>query len=84
MKKIKLEEVKPYVKEVSLRLGNLLKTTREAKKMSMRELSRLSGVCIASISDIENGNKLPRMLLVLRMAIVLEIPIEDIFGEKII
>ncbi len=82
--KVAKENISTYVKEVSKRIGNLLRDSRLDKGMSLRELARKSGVCIASISDVENANKLPRLLIIIRLAEALEIPFEKILGKDVI
>ncbi len=39
--------------------GTLIRTRRKELKLTLRDLSRRTGLSIAMISDIENGKKLP-------------------------
>lgn len=77
-------EADTYIQEVYNRVGNLIRETRKKKKISFREIYRKTGICIACLSQLENGTNFPRLAIVIRLALFLDIPLKDILGEKII
>ena len=71
------------IKIILRNIGDLVKTTREAKDMSMGELSKRSGVSSSVISDLENyKNIMPNILTLMKIANGLELP-EEALMEKI-
>ncbi len=52
------------------------------RNLSLRELSKQTNISIALISLLENGDKLPRIETLIRLALALEIPFNEIFGRK--
>lgn len=64
------------------RIGEFINYVREDKGISLRELYRRTSISIAVLSDIENGQKLPRYETLIKLCIALEIPLEFIFGTK--
>lgn len=53
---------------------------REAKGLSMAELSRRSGVSVAQISDIEAGNKNPTITTLCKLSKALGVPCSELFS----
>lgn len=78
------EEVEKESKRVLINIGNLVRTYREKDNVSLRELSRRSGVCIASVCELESGGKLPHIPILLKIAFALGIPLTEILNENLI
>lgn len=57
----------------------LLKQVRKEKGLSIEELSKRSNVSIAHISDIENKNKKPGFIVMLKFAKALKVDINDLY-----
>ena len=58
---------------------NKLHETREEKVVSLRELAKLAGVSKTQINEIENGQSVPTLKPMCRIAKALNMKIEDIF-----
>lgn len=56
----------------------LLKSFREIKQYKTKELAQLTGIDQALISKFENGNRIPTKAQIIKLAEVLEIPLEEI------
>jgi transcriptional regulator with XRE-family HTH domain len=64
-------------------IGELLATTRELQRMTLRELEKRSGVSNALISQIETGHVInPGFFTVVALAKALRIPIEQVARAK--
>lgn len=46
---------------LALRLGRLIRETRRAQGLRLVDLSRISGVALATLSDLENGTRDTRL-----------------------
>lgn len=57
-----------------------LKRVRNDKNMSIRTFSELSGVSTAVISDFENAKYLPKMDILVRFALTLDISINELLS----
>ncbi len=57
-----------------------MREARARKKMSQKELSEKSGVATSTISSYENGGKVPPLDIAAKLARVLEISIDEIWG----
>ena len=64
-------------------IGAYINKVREEKGISLREMYRRTNISIAVLSDIENGQKLPRIESLIKLALALDIPMSDIFGSKL-
>ena len=66
-------------------MKNNLREIRKAKGLTLHELHRLTGyvVSVASLSQIENGINKPGVDTALRLAIVLETTVEELFGPLV-
>lgn len=64
------------------RYGEYFNYVREQKGLSLRELSKQTNISIALISLLENGDKLPRIETLIRLVLALDIPFNEIFGDK--
>ena len=63
-------------------LGEYINFVREEKGISLRELYRQTNISIAVLSDIENGQKLPRFETLIKLVLALDIPLHFVFGNK--
>lgn len=52
---------------LTLQLGQALRTLRQSKGLNLEDLSRLSGVGIATLSHLENGNRDPKLSTISRI-----------------
>jgi len=59
----------------------LVKQVRWDKKMTLKQLSKLSGVSSSSINNIENGIKVPRIDTLCYIARGLGVPVTDLFVD---
>ncbi len=62
-----------------MKLQNNLKALRAARKMTQADLATAVGVTRKTINTIENRVFVPSTVLALRIAQVLELPVEEIF-----
>lgn len=60
----------------------LIKNVRADKDMTLSNLARKSGVSVAHLSDIENNRKSPSLLVMVRIAKALNVPITDLYIVK--
>ncbi len=62
-------------------LGNYIRQQREAKGLSLRALSRASGVPLVTLSQLEHGHYAqPRPDKLIALARALEIEVEDLYA----
>lgn len=61
---------------------NRVKEYREYHGMTQRELARRCGTGHATISEIENGARLPNVVLAIRIAKALQTTAEGLFWNK--
>lgn len=64
-----------------MKLGEYFKQERERRGMSLGELSRQAKVSKGHLHDIENGKYNPRLLLAARIAMALDIHLDDLLKE---
>ena len=60
-------------------MKNLITKKREEKKLNKTEFAELLGVSRQTIHAIEKGNFKPTIVLALKMAKVLDYPVEKLF-----
>jgi len=53
---------------------------RLEKRLTLAELSRLSGVATSHIYNIEAGNKIPTLTVLCKLAAALEVPAAELFS----
>ena len=63
-------------------LTNIVKELRMQKDISQSKLAQLTGVTRQTIISLEKGSYVPSLLLAMRIADVLEAPIETIFTRE--
>jgi putative transcriptional regulator len=61
------------------KLNNTLKVQRAKKDLTQDQLSSLVGVTRKTINTVEKGKFVPSTYLALKLAKVLEVPVEEIF-----
>ena len=59
-----------------------LRALRKARKLSLRDLERESGVHYSTISRIENGEYLPNLATLLKLSRALKVSLEDLIDEE--
>ena len=62
-----------------MRIEILLKDIRRNQNITLRELSKRTGVSISHLNDIENNYKLPSLLISVIIAKKLKIHISDLY-----
>lgn len=65
-----------------LKIEMLIKQIREQKNISLRELSRRTGISDSHLSNIERGEKETVLSKLLMIADALDVEITDIFKRK--
>ncbi len=66
----------------SIDVGNRLRTLRDAHKISMRALAKLSGLSANALSMIERGKTSPSVSTLYRLADALGIPVTEFFSPE--
>ncbi|RMD69285.1 MAG: XRE family transcriptional regulator [Gammaproteobacteria bacterium] len=64
-------------------VGKRIRALRRARRLSQRELSRLTGLAQGTISRIEQGEQIPSMDTVRRIAAALGVPVAEIVGSYV-
>lgn len=59
-------------------LGHALRRLRQSKGLNLEDLSRLSGVGIATLSNLENGNRDPKLSTIFRILNALRSDLRDL------
>ena len=76
-----LKDIETCIHNITIRVGDLLKTTRKESGLTISKLTELSHVSSTVITDLENGRSLPRTEVLLKLAYALEIPYSKLFNE---
>jgi putative transcriptional regulator len=63
-------------------LGNTLKVERAMRDLTQAQLAELAGVTRKSVNAIESGRMVPSVLLALRLARVLGVPVDGLFSLR--
>jgi transcriptional regulator with XRE-family HTH domain len=66
----------------SSKVGRRIRELREKRRISMRELGRLSGISVNALSLIERGQTSPSVSTLYRLVDALGVPITAIFGAE--
>ena len=79
---IKESVIEKNLNTIKYNFSELIKEARTIghNKMSIRELSRLSGVSTAVISDLETCTNLPRIEILLKLCACLGVPFYKLFN----
>ena len=73
-------EADPQLIELSLRIGVHVRTRRQARGMSRRMLSKISGVSERYLAQLETGNGNATVGILHRLALVFGCTVEDLIG----
>ncbi len=71
---------KERLKQIGTRIGTRVKQLRQSRDLSLNDLSRLSGVSKAALSQLESGSSNPRIDTLDSIAIALRLPLGDLLG----
>lgn len=63
-----------------LHLKIFIKELRTERKMSLTELSKLSGVAVSHIHAIENGYKIPTIMVICKIAKALGVESSELYS----
>jgi len=63
--------------------GAALKRIRNDKNLTILELSQRTGLSESAISRYENGNRTPSVIIALKIAKVLDVPVHELFSYNI-
>ncbi|EMI5491554.1 helix-turn-helix domain-containing protein [Providencia stuartii] len=66
-------------KKINIKIGQKVRLLRQARSLSLNELSRLSGISKAALSKLESGDSNPRIDTLEAIAIALRFPLSDLF-----
>lgn len=66
------------VHPLPVELGHALRALRVSRNLKLEELSRLSGVGIATLSHLENGNRDPKLSTITRVLQALRSDLYDL------
>ena len=64
-------------------VGDSLRRLREARKVSMRALAKISGLSANALSMIERGKTSPSVSTLYKLADALEVPVTAFFGTPV-
>lgn len=65
-------------------IGESFKNYRTNSKLSMRDIYKDEKISIATISDLENGKKLPRVETLITLLQKVGMPLDRVFNDKIL
>ena len=65
-----------------MRIKILIKNVRLSQNITLSCLARKSGVSVAHLSDVENERKSPSLLVMVRIAKALDVPITELYSVK--
>jgi transcriptional regulator with XRE-family HTH domain len=68
---------------MSTHIGPRLRTMRLAREMTLDVLASSAGLHKAYLSRVERGLKAPSIATVLRLADALDVPVAELFGERL-
>jgi len=65
-----------------MKIGHQIRKIREAKKLTLKELSKLSGITISGLSQIERGINNPSLDTLTKITKALSVPIMSLFVKE--
>lgn len=68
------------MRDVLSEAGPRLRRVRTAREMTLDELSRASGISVSTLSRLESGLRKPTLELLLPLAQIFRLPIDDLVG----
>ncbi|HHE6470065.1 TPA: helix-turn-helix domain-containing protein [Providencia rettgeri] len=69
-------------KKINIKIGQKIRLLRQARDLSLNELSRISGISKAALSKLESGDSNPRIDTLESIAIALRFPLSDLFTRQ--
>jgi transcriptional regulator with XRE-family HTH domain len=67
--------------DASIEFGNHLQRLRRERKLSIRELARKAAIDSGGLTRLEQGKTSPRPATLKALAVVLEVPVADLFAH---
>ncbi|PKM81931.1 MAG: XRE family transcriptional regulator [Firmicutes bacterium HGW-Firmicutes-13] len=64
---------------MSLVFGKRLRGLRRLKRHTQQSMSEKLGISVSMLSNIERGKKSPNYELIKKMAVILHVPMEELF-----
>src|SRR5476649_995522 len=71
----------PMIKKRKINIENNLKQIRKAKGFTLAEISKLTGIQLATLSRIQNGRMPGTLETNIAIADVLDVPLADLFKK---
>lgn len=65
--------------QLAKKLGKRIVAARQRRKMTAEKLAYENGISKGYLSDIENGKKLPTLLMLERIAKALDVELRELF-----
>jgi len=78
----KTHETTPDASEDDQRIAALIRSHRLRRNLTLAQLSDLSGISVAHLSRLENGQRTPTVRLLLQLARALGVPLGALVGES--
>lgn len=75
-------ETDPKVKIWAERIGHRLRSARKAQGLSLKDLSRLSGSTLPTLSHIERGTRDVKLSTIVALANALRVDLSSVFEES--
>ena len=73
-----MKTINDIEQQVLHKIGIMLSERRREQEISIRELSRHSGVSIAVITDLENTKKLPSVKIIIKLCLTLKMDLNEV------
>ena len=68
--------------EIKIKAGILLKEYRERHGLTQQQLAEKLGLSQSTLSAIENGDSVPRILTARRIAKIINVTVPEMFAEQ--
>ncbi|EFB70792.1 RapGH repressor [Providencia rustigianii] len=68
--------------KINIKIGQKIRLLRQARNLSLNELSQLSGISKAALSKLESGDSNPRIDTLESIAAALRFPLSDLFTRQ--
>lgn len=68
------------VEQVLLNIGPRIKQVRATRKLTLAEVARESGMSVSTLSRLENGQRKATLELLLPLAMLYQLPLDDLIG----
>lgn len=60
-----------------------IKQIRQKEHLTLQDLSRMTGISISHINDIERQYKMPSLLIIIKLSKALHVDIKELFEVKL-